>query len=139
MNGIPVGEGVTERPYVIESGTVETIQTTPTIDNSRLDDWWVSHLDNDQTTTLRIDFYARIELATGNSVRVPLDALTYERTIETDIFGAEGSGENETTGTPTPGTTPSEPDDETPTPTATAGGDTATPTPTETPTDDGLL
>ncbi|PSP37258.1 hypothetical protein BRC71_09740 [Halobacteriales archaeon QH_7_65_31] len=139
MNGIPVGEGVTERPYVIESGTVETIQTTPTIDNSRLDDWWVSHLDNDQTTTLRIDFYARIELATGNSIRVPLDALTYERTIETDIFGGEESGENETSGTPTPGTTPSEPDDETPTPTATAGGDTATPTPTATPTDDGLL
>jgi len=140
MNGIPVGDGVTERPYVIESGTVETIQTTPTIDNSRLDDWWVSHLNNDQTTTLRIDFYARVELSTGNSIRVPLDALTYERTIETDIFGAKASGEDETTTeTSGEGTTTSESDGETPTPTATAGGDTATPTPTETPTDDGLL
>ncbi|WP_075936940.1 LEA type 2 family protein [Halosegnis longus] len=141
MNGIPVGDGVTERPYVIEGETTETIETTPTIDNSRLDDWWVSHLENEQVTDLRIDFYARVELPTGNTIRVPLDELTYERTIETDIFGTNGAT-NETTGdggTPTPTPTDDEQtpaDDGTATPTASPTG---TDTPTATPTDDGGL
>ncbi|MDZ7747139.1 MAG: LEA type 2 family protein [Halobacteriales archaeon] len=153
MNGIPVGEGITERPYVIESGTVETIQTSPIIDNSRLDDWWVSHLENEQVTDLRIDFYARIELPTGNTIRVPLDALTYERTIETDIFGTKTTGQsdqNDGSTTPTSdgetGTVASDGETTTPTPTdepTATPTDESTPTPTgtstETPTDDGGL
>ena len=35
---------------------------------------------------LRIEFYAVVELPTGEELTVPLDALTYEETIETDIF-----------------------------------------------------
>jgi LEA14-like dessication related protein len=123
MNGILVGEGATEETYLIPGGTQKTVRTTPTIANERLDEWWVSHLRNDQITDLRIDFYAKVELPTGNEIRVPLEGLTYERTIETDIFGnkeetsadAGGSGETSTgdgsedeseersgTGTPTP-------------------------------------
>lgn len=116
MNDIAMGEGTTEQTYVIPGGSAETIRTTPTIDNRNLDDWWVSHLQNDQRTTLRIDFYARVELPTGNEIRVPLDRLTYEQDFETDIFGTK----NGSTGD---GTT----------------GSTATPTPTATSTDGGLL
>lgn len=109
MNEILVGEGVTNETYVIPGGTTETLRTTPTIANDRLDDWWVTHLQNDQVTELRIDFYAKVELPTGNTIRIPLDQLTYERTIETDIFGnkdeTSASGEasaNGETGTETP-------------------------------------
>jgi LEA14-like dessication related protein len=140
MNGIPVGDGVTERPYVIEGETTETIATTPTIDNSRLDDWWVSHLENEQVTDLRIDFYARVELPTGNTIRVPLDELTYERTIETDIFGTKESTNETTTGEGTPTPTPTNGGNSTPTPTDSSGDtDTPTATPTATSTDDGGL
>lgn len=160
MNGIAVGEGTTERPYVIEGQSTETIETTPIIQNERLDDWWVTHLKNDQVTELRIDFYARIELPTGNSIRVPLDDLTYEQTIETDIFGnkegpeGDDSGSDGSTATPTgAGATDDGTVTATPTPTPTDDGGlvstdedtetstpTATPTPTPTPTDDdGLL
>jgi LEA14-like dessication related protein len=116
MNDIAMGEGTTEQTYVIPGGTAETIRTTPTIDNRNLDDWWVSHLRNDQRTTLRIDFYARVELPTGNEIRVPLDRLTYEQEFETDIFGTKNGSAGE-------GTT----------------GSAATPTPTATGTDGGLL
>ena len=35
---------------------------------------------------LRIEFYAVVELPGGERVTVPLDALTHEETVETDIF-----------------------------------------------------
>ena len=110
MNDVLVGEGATERTYVVPGGATETLRTSPTIVNGRLDDWWVTHLRNDQVTDLRIDFYAKVELPTGNEIRVPLNELTYERTIETDIFGtkAESEGSASADGSATPTATPTE-------------------------------
>ena len=115
MNGVAVGEGRTDEPTTIPPGGTKTIRTETAIRNENLDDWWVTHLRNDQVTDLRIEFYAVVSSdLLPRDVRVPLDELTYERTIETDIFG----NKNASTGGPTPD------DDGTPT---------ATPTPTPTP------
>ncbi|MBX0298128.1 LEA type 2 family protein [Haloarcula nitratireducens] len=115
MNDISVGEGTTDDPHVIPGQSQETITATTTIQNEKLDEWWVSHLKNEQITQLQIDFYARIELPTGNTIRVPLDGLTYTKEIKTDIFqsgGDEGSTANgNSTTTTAPGTaTPTETD-----------------------------
>jgi LEA14-like dessication related protein len=102
MNNITVGEGTSDREHVIEGHSSETIRTETAIRNGKLDDWWVSHLENEQVTQLRIDFYAKMEFG-GETFRVPLDDLTYTKTIETDIFGnkngsgADDGGANETT------------------------------------------
>ncbi|WP_200531650.1 LEA type 2 family protein [Halorubrum sp. LN27] len=91
MNGVEMGSGQTEEGYVIPSESTETIEFTTALQNRHLDDWWVTHLDEDvrghQVTGLRIEFYAVIEFPSGEEVTVPLDSLTYEETIETDIFG----------------------------------------------------
>jgi len=92
MNGVNVGSGATDREYVIEGHTTETVDAEAAIRNERLDDWWVTHLERDQVTDLRIDFYAEIEVG-GETFRVPLEELTYERTVETDIFGTKGETE----------------------------------------------
>lgn len=154
MNGISMGSGATDETYVIPGESTETLRTTPTIDNGNLDEWWVSHLQNNQTTTLRIDFYAKVELPTGNQIRVPLDRLTYVQEFETDIFGTKNdTAANESGPTPTPTSTPADDGglvggDGGDTPTATDGGlvggetPTANPpasTPTGTTTDDGGL
>lgn len=91
MNNISVGEGTTDEPHIISGQSQETVGATTIIQNEKLDEWWVSHLRNDQVTQLRIDFYARIELPTGNTIRVPLDELTYTKEIETEIFQSGGS------------------------------------------------
>jgi LEA14-like dessication related protein len=152
MNDIEMGNGTTEDQGVIPPGETRTIRATTTLNNDNIDEWWVSHLQNDQVTDLRIDFSARFELPT-ETVEVPLDPLTYTRTIETDIFDnkADGGssaedGNETTTATPTATPTPTpggddgllDGEDGTATPTPTDGDDgTATPTPTPTPTDDG--
>ncbi len=118
MNGIPVGNGTTEQPYVIPGKSKKTLRMRTIIQNNRLDDWWVSHLRNGQRTQLKISFYAKIKLPNGDTVRVPLRQLTYKKLIQTHIFendsaegtlgGANGTvGNNGTTtaGTTTAGTT----------------------------------
>ncbi|NLV10635.1 hypothetical protein GOC74_11930 [Halomicrobium mukohataei] len=144
MNGVPVGEGETERGYLLEPRTTETIRANAAIRNDRLDEWWVSHIDRDQVTDLRIDFYLIVEFRT-EQFRIDLDAVDYEQRIETDIFGdrSESAQGGEQTATPAP-------TDDTATgsdgsATATAGEDgsvsseTTTPTETATETDDGIL
>ncbi|WP_205254134.1 MULTISPECIES: LEA type 2 family protein [Halostella] len=96
MNGVVVGEGTSGREYVIEPRSSETIEARTAIRNERLDDWWVTHLRNDEVTTLRIEFAATVEAEdptslTGRtlSLRLPMNELTHEETIETDILGSE--------------------------------------------------
>mgnify|MGYP002280976213 CR=1 FL=1 len=118
MNGVAMGSGSTEREYVIPSYGSETVEITTALRNERLDEWWVTHVDESvnghQVTDLRIEFYAVVEFPSGEVVTVPLDSLTYEETIETDMFdeglhqgngtdtgestGSDGSGDGTTDG-----------------------------------------
>ena len=115
MNDVPVGAGETEDGQTIPGKTSRVVETPTVIDNENLNEWWVTHVENDQTTELRIDFYAEIEPpGSSETIRVPLDDLTYTQTIETDMFGNEGdsggdadgdTSGNETTTTSDDGTT----------------------------------
>ncbi|WP_336022096.1 LEA type 2 family protein [Halobellus salinisoli] len=108
MNDVAMGEGSTESEYVIPPKSTETIEATVYINNENIDEWWVTHLERNQVTDLRIDFDARLQLS-DTTVNIPLDSLTYTETIETDIFGTkptdgdtsessteDGSSDNET-------------------------------------------
>lgn len=94
MNGVPVGEGETDREVVIEGHSYEELDLTTTIDATTLDEWWVTHLDEEthghQVSEFRIEFWAIVELPTGERVEVDLDALTYEEFVGTDIFDEGG-------------------------------------------------
>lgn len=88
MNNVSVGNGTTDREYVVEGRTEETLEAQTVIRNEKLDDWWVTHLENDQVTDMRIEFYAKVKVA-GETFRIPLRDMTYTKTIETDIFGTK--------------------------------------------------
>lgn len=94
MNDVVVGTGETQEEHVIESRSHAVIALTTAIDATTLDEWWVTHLDEDvighQVSELRIDFHAIIELPTGDTVRVPLEQLTYEEFVTTDFFDEGG-------------------------------------------------
>jgi LEA14-like dessication related protein len=160
MNDLEVGSGTTDTEYLIPPHSTRTIRTATHIDNGKLDEWWVTHLERNQRTDLRISFHARLDTRAG-TVTMPLDPLTHTRTIETDIFGTK-SNTSTTPATPTTAAeTSTDATGESPSPTREAasttteptadgglfGGpqaDTATPTPTPastshapTPSDDG--
>ncbi|MFC6765653.1 LEA type 2 family protein [Natrinema soli] len=98
LNGVVVGEGTAaaERTVLEPDGT-QTLEATAAIDNSRLNEWWVTHLRNDETSNLSVDFDATLEYG-GVKRTVPLDFISYERTFETDLLGAADSSANESAG-----------------------------------------
>lgn len=152
MNDVTVGEGATDRSYAIPGHTKETVRTSAAIDNTVLDEWWVTHLQNNQRTQLEIDFYAKLDLSAfgGGTMRVPLEELTYTKTIETDLFGSKNAsdGANESdsnsetttaaTATETTETVTETTTESTTQPSETTAQTTQTTTANET-TDDGML
>jgi LEA14-like dessication related protein len=94
MNDITVGNGTTGHDYTIPAEGQRTIQANAVIENDKLDDWWVTHIERNQHTDLRVAFTAVLELPDGETVRIPLDSLSYTTDIDTDVLGAEnGSGD----------------------------------------------
>jgi LEA14-like dessication related protein len=151
MNDLTVGNGSTAREYVIGPQQSETVGVDASIRNENLDQWWVSHLANNQVTDLYIDFYIVVD-AGGESFRIDLDAIDYQNTIETDIFGnkaeyptgtdggsdADGDGGDSASGTETPTEDGGVTDPVTDATDTVTGGETATDEgTTATPTDDG--
>jgi LEA14-like dessication related protein len=148
MNEVVMGAGSTDTSTAIAPGSQETVYATTRLENENLDDWWVTHLQTNQTTQLEVEFYAQVDFSAigGGTKRIPLD--TYEQTIETDMFGtkaASDTGADADSGTPGDPSTAAENDgseteSNAPTPTASpTETPTASPTPTRTETDDGLL
>lgn len=88
MNDVTVGNGTTARGYTVPADGEETIRGDVAIDNSNLDEWWVSHLERNQRTELRVAFTAVVELPNGETLRLPLDELGYTTEIETDVLAA---------------------------------------------------
>ncbi|MBV0903156.1 LEA type 2 family protein [Haloarcula salina] len=130
MNDVTVGQGETDRGYVLRPGEETTIEADTAIRNDNLDRWWVTHLQRNQRTEVYIDFYLVLE-GGGEQFRVDLDSIDYRTDIETDIFGNKAqypTGTNGTDATDEGGTN---------------GGDgsaaTPTDTETETATDGGLF
>ncbi|WP_245977678.1 LEA type 2 family protein [Halopiger aswanensis] len=100
LNDIVVGDGIAAEQAVIEPNSTRSIEATAAMDTAALDEWWVTHLQNDETSTLSVEFTATLEYA-GIQREVPLDVLSYDRTFETDILD-EHSREAFAAGSPTP-------------------------------------
>ncbi|PSP56047.1 hypothetical protein BRC82_02625 [Halobacteriales archaeon QS_1_67_19] len=86
MNGVTVAEGTTGEPVAIGAESTATIEIDSTLDNAKLDEWWVSHLRNDERTVLEVQAFAVVETDDGTQ-RVPLSFLSKRVAFETDILG----------------------------------------------------
>jgi LEA14-like dessication related protein len=91
MNGVRVGNGSTEGAGVLDAGQVTPVETTITIDATRLDEWWVTHLRRNQETTVRVTFRLQADLPVVGTVQLPADVLTYRTRLETDLLGTKNA------------------------------------------------
>ncbi len=97
MNGVEVGAGRTARGVVVPGNSAETVQARAVIDNSRLDEWWVTHVERGQRTNVTVDLFVLVdppEWLPGDTdtIRIDHPRLDYETSFETDVFGENGSG-----------------------------------------------
>ena len=94
-NDVVVGEGETLDEHLLEGDTTTEIETKTVVDAGSLQEWWVTHLENEERTTVRIEFDAEVDIGSGDPTTVPLDPLTREETVETDLLGNKSAVEGE--------------------------------------------
>ncbi|SEW17156.1 LEA type 2 family protein [Natrinema salifodinae] len=87
LNDRVVGQGVAGEQIVLPPDETRTIEANAAIDTEKLDEWWPTHVRNNETSTLSVAFTATVEYG-GVEREVPLDVLSYERTFQTDLIGA---------------------------------------------------
>lgn len=86
MNDVTVANGTSTQSIRIPPESTKTIRTDALLETPTLADWWVSHLRNDETTELSVDFYATVEVQ-GQQRTIPIKFYTITDTFETDILG----------------------------------------------------
>jgi len=89
MNGVVVGSGVDDG-FVLDPGETREVTVDAAIDPARMQQWWVSHLQRDQTTRIDVDVAGVVEQG-GEQYRVPLAALGSRSIVSTDMLGEEGT------------------------------------------------
>lgn len=86
MNNILIGNGKVEDFFVLEAENDSKITIITSIDNDMLDDWFVSHLRNNEHSNLKIWINSAIKY---NDIDYVIDDfLIYSHEFETDILGS---------------------------------------------------
>ncbi|HKL29993.1 MAG TPA: LEA type 2 family protein [Natrialbaceae archaeon] len=106
MNDVVVGDGTTATEHRIPAGETREVTFTIHLDSQSMDEWWVTHVRNDERTLVEYDATASVS-ARGRSKRVQVISTT--TTVETDFLGAAGGTPRALVGDvfrPTPAATP---------------------------------
>jgi LEA14-like dessication related protein len=85
MNDVVVGQGETTAGITLAPGEAATYDVRAAIDTPRMQQWWVSHLRNGESTnlTIRVDAVAEVD---GERERLPLTVYERQAVFETDFL-----------------------------------------------------
>jgi LEA14-like dessication related protein len=86
MNDVRMANGL-KRGLAVQPGR-STLSFATRMRNERIPPWWVSHIENDETTEVLIDARITSSLLGGRTFELP-----QERTVETDLIGNFNSEE----------------------------------------------
>ena len=86
LNDVVLADDAASVGATVPGGETRRIDATGYLDNSKMGEWWVGHLENGERSTLTVSYYAVVEYR-GQRHRVSLEEMGYEQTVETDVFG----------------------------------------------------
>lgn len=84
MNDVSVADGSSDVSTVIEPNSQKRLTFTMHIDNSKLDEWWVTHVRNDERTDVEISVEPVVELGGEES---GFELAGRSSTLTTDLLG----------------------------------------------------
>lgn len=90
MNGVVVGSGETTDGIELAPGESGPFTVDAAIDTPQMQEWWVTHLRNGQSTDLRIEVYAVADDGESRE-RLPVSVFDRRATFETDFLGDGGT------------------------------------------------
>lgn len=96
MNDVTMGEGEEHDEFTVAPGETETLKIRAALETEAIDDWWISHLERDETTALTVETYAIVE-GDGDDPAVELDLVTVGLDLQTDLLGGGGAGTSDAT------------------------------------------
>jgi len=82
-NNIRIGGGSTHNPIILGAGKDTVIQLTTVLDNTLLDEWWITHIRNGEKTKITIDIYSIIEI---HNITYKIKVYRAEGNITTNIL-----------------------------------------------------
>jgi LEA14-like dessication related protein len=88
MNNVTVGQGRTDDSIVLEPGESGTFTANAALDTPKMEQWWVSHLRDSQSTNLRVEVFGLVR-DDGELKRVPLNVFDRRLRFRTDFLGEE--------------------------------------------------
>lgn len=91
LNTVVVADNSTTRSYTLAPGETRRITYVIHLDNQKMDEWWPTHIRNDEVTQLRSNTTAVIETVEGTE-RASFDLFGDNSTIETDFLGTKSDG-----------------------------------------------
>ncbi len=83
MNGIEMGSGRISSTKIIKPESQSNVEFTMYIQNSKIPEWWVTHIRNGEKTTVKIEMGIGMSI-NGRDVFIPMKTYTY--TIQTHIL-----------------------------------------------------
>jgi len=87
MNNITIGNGSISDNYILKANNFSTISLVTNINNSLIDEWFVSHLQNNESSIFEITINAEIKY---KEISYFIDELlNYKYEFNTDILGHE--------------------------------------------------
>lgn len=88
INGIVLADTRVDEEYSLSPGERRTIHLELVLDNAKMEDWWPTHITNDEISVM--SRYVEATIETGvQSERVEFDFLSENVTIETDLLAGE--------------------------------------------------
>ena len=86
MNDVTVAGGTTDGEVHVESEETTSFSIDSAFDNGKLPEWWQSHVENGEKTTMDVQFYATIT-EDGETKKVELPFLSKRIAFTTDVLG----------------------------------------------------
>lgn len=86
LNGVALADNRTvDEEYDIPPLATKTIEPTFVLNNTKMEEWWPTHVRNGETSQLRTEVYATVDTPLG-SQRIELESFGQNRTVTTELF-----------------------------------------------------
>ncbi|WP_123533294.1 LEA type 2 family protein [Halosimplex salinum] len=85
LGGVVLANRTVPESYTVPPGESRAVEFTMELDNSRMDEWWVRHVRNGESSAMEVAVTATIETPAGTET-VPLDSLSGNSTVATDVL-----------------------------------------------------
>lgn len=84
LNDVTLANRTASETYTVAPEARETLDLRMALDSTKMDEWWVAHVRDDEVSALNVTVYATVDSRTGTE-RVTIDSLSEDSTIETSL------------------------------------------------------